>query len=62
MESGAKKQEAEYFEALQKHSIGLKKMKTEVIFVYYSQQGFSSFDDVTRMFQKFWNVIQGEDL
>ena len=32
MESGAKKQEAEYFEALQKHSIGLKKMKTEVIF------------------------------
>ena len=36
MESGAKKQEAEYFEALQKHSIGLKKMKTEVNLFLFS--------------------------
>ena len=49
MESGAKKQEAEYFEALQKHSIGLKKMKTEVNSYFYSQQGFSSFHVVTRI-------------
>ena len=43
MEIGAKKQEAEYFAALQKHSIGLKNMKSEVNLLFFVKQIQGSF-------------------